>query len=429
MSLRRISAFASFPLVALRPLRMCTLQSDRSSFSTTSTTMISQGERYDESPGSSNHGSMNMLPPDQEEPPQLLLEGDEFYVSHDGIARSFYSLVAGSSSSASSSPPLALEEIYDLQGAHKTFVVRAQESFDTPTSDGGDGGDGGDGASHNVEVLGKQVEGLAPLGRPIASINIQEIDHGVFDSAGTGSTTWEASIAMALYFSSHPDQLSGDAVEVGCGIGLGGILNTVGSSMFEKDDCTNEMKSVTLTDGNPEVLEQCKQNIKSVLSSLPTAVNSLPPIQVSELDWDDFVNPKTDGTNKHKTYHTVIACDCAYLHTEIEALSRTVKGLLSEDTSAKIHVFGPYNRSALHAVIKYLQEELDLDVFVEWIEMNRYRLKPGSRQKNHDWGQSSTSMEECAYASNSIVKFLHVTASHKTNESHKPKESLADIDL
>jgi hypothetical protein len=131
-------------------------------------------------------------------------------------------------------------------------------------------------------------------------------------------------------------------------------------------------------------------------------VNSFPPIQVSKLDWDDYVNPKADGKNNKKTYHTVIACDCAYLHTEIEALSRTVKGLLREDISAKIHVFGPYNRSALHAVIKYLQEELDLDVSIEWIEMNRYRLKPGSREKN-EWGQSSASMEECAYASKSIV--------------------------
>jgi predicted nicotinamide N-methyase len=387
--------------------------------------MITQGERerYDEPPGSS-HGSMNMVSPNQEEP-QLLLEGDEFHVSHDGIARSFYSLAAGSSSSTGSSPPLALEEFYDLQGAHKTFVVRVQEPFDTPISDDGDGG------SRNVEVLSKQAQGLAPLGRPIATIGIQEIDHGVFDSAGTGSTTWEASIAMALYFSSHPDQLFGDAVEVGCGIGLGGILNTVGSSMWihERDDSSSEMKSVTLTDGNSEVLQQCKQNIQSVLSSLPAAVNSLPPIQVAELDWDEFVNPKMDGN--HKTYHTVIACDCAYLHTEIQALSRTVKGLLREDASAKIHLFGPYNRSALHAVIKYLQEQLDLDVCVEWVEMDRYRLKPGSREKNPDLGQyTSTSMDECAYASKSIVKFLHVTASHKTNKSHKhDDESLADIDL
>jgi predicted nicotinamide N-methyase len=372
---------------------------------------------------------MNMIPPDQKEQ-QLLLEGDEFYVSHDGISRSFYSLAAGSSSSTGSSPalapPLALEEFYDLQGAHKTFVVRVQEPFDTPICGGGGDSDS-EGSSRDVGVLSKQAEGLAPLGRPIASIGIQEIDQGVFGSAGTGAATWEASIAMALYFSSHPNQLFGDTVEVGCGIGLGGILNTVASSINERDDSSSKFKSVTLTDGNPEVLQQCKQNLQSVLSALPTAVNSLPPIQVSELDWNDFVNPKADGMSNHKTYHTVIACDCAYLHTEIEALSKTVKGLMREDASAKIHLFGPYNRSAFHEVIKYLQEQLDLDVCLEWVEMNRYRLKPGSREKNHD--QSSTSMDECAYASKSIVKFLHVTASHKTNESHKPNESLADIDL
>jgi hypothetical protein len=420
-----MSAFASFPFAALRPRPWCSssIGSDRSTSSTSSTSIV-------QPPGSSHGISMSMIPPEDQEEPQLLLEGDTFHVSHDGIARSFYCLDAGSASSTGAlAPPLALEEFYDLQGANKTFVVRVQEPFDTPICGGDGAGDSdSDKSSRDIGVLSKQAEGLAPLGRPIASIGIQEIDQGVFGSAGTGSTTWEASIAMALYFSSHPNQLFGDAVEVGCGIGLGSILNTVAWSLNERADSSSEFKSVTLTDGNPEVLQQCKQNLQSVLSSLPTAANSLPPIQVSELDWNDFVNPKADGKSKHKTYHTVIACDCAYLHTETEALSKTVKGLMRKEASAKIHLFGPYNRSAFHEVIKYLQEQLDLDVCLEWIEMNRYRLKPGSREKNHDWGQSSTSMDECAYASKSIVKFLHVIATHKTNDSHKHNESLADID-
>jgi hypothetical protein len=375
---------------------------------------------------------MMMMSQDNKKEPQLLLEGDEFHVSHDGIARSFYCLSAGSSSSPALAPPLALEEFYDLKGAHKTFVVRVEEPFDNPIG-GANGGDGDDGASSHsdVGILSKQTQGVAPLGRPIASIDIQEIDQGVFGSAGTGSTTWEASVAMALFFSSHPDQLFGDAVEVGCGVGLGGILSTVGSLLDERYGYS-KLKSVTLTDGNPEVLKQCKHNLRNVLSSLPVPVNSFPPIQVSGLDWGDFVNPGIDTkeTGSHKAYHTVIACDCAYLHTDIEALSRTLKGLLKEDASARIHLFAPYNRSALPLVIQYLQEQLDLDVFLEWVEMKRFRLKPGSREnKNHERGQSSTSMDECAYASKSIVKFLHVTAAHRINKSRKDDEPLADIDL
>jgi hypothetical protein len=138
------------------------------------------------------------------------------------------------------------------------------------------------------------------------------------------------------------------------------------------------------------------------------------------LDWNDFLDPVK--SESHGKYNTVIACDCAYLHTHTEALSKTLSGLLHDDLSSKIHLVGPYNRSAMHEVIRYLQDSLQLDVLIEMIEMNRYRLKP---VHNHCRESKVPSVDECAYASKSNVKFLHVTASHKTE---KRVECLQDID-
>lgn len=420
--MHRIFAFTSLPTAVRGPRWRLLHPSSRS------ITTYDQGaaqQHHDQAPVS-HHQETSDEPraaaADRREPPLLLLEGDEFFVSHDGIARTLYSL--NSSSIPADASSLVIEERYDLQSAQKTFVVRNQEPFDMNNpSDYG--------ASHVVDVLSKQTRGIAPLGRAITSIDIQEIDQQLFSSVGTGGTTWEASLAMAMYFSSHADQLQGDVVEVGCGVGLGGILSSMGSLLSDQFE-SGAIKSVTLTDGNERILEQCKQNLRDVLSGMPGLETTLPPIHVSQIDWGEFIDSTTKGRD-HQTYNTVVACDCAYLHTHVEVLSRTVQALLSKnESSAKIHMFGPYNRSALHEVIRYLQDELDMSVCLEWVEMERYRLKPGSHDdaSNATWNHSQVSVEQCAYASKGTVKFLHVTAAYKTEQDKAAVEgSFADIDV
>jgi predicted nicotinamide N-methyase len=337
----------------------------------------------------------------------LLLEGDEFYVSHDGVSRTYYQLESWASD-VRSTLPVSLEEFYDLKGARKTFIVRRDHSEKDPSS------------SQNV-VLGKNVQGVARLGSPLSVFELQEIDQGVFGSAGTGSTTWESSIAMSLFFSSNPSLLRGNVVELGSGVGLAGLLSQMSPTSL------SEMTSLTLTDGNAEVVEQCQQNMNRVNSSqIPT--------QVLNLNWYDFMNTKEKDSSKK--YDTVLASDCAYLYPDVVALSSTMASLCRKDQQSRIHVFGPYNRGALHELTIQLRDEFDMNVIVSWLEMSRYRLKPHADLTNSNFSNVAyihsycASEEECPYASRKTAQFLHITAWHKTpaDERTQANPSIVDID-
>jgi len=385
--MRRVFAFAfASPSNGAQRWRPCLPNERTSSTSASTISSVTTGRQI--------QPTADLRPPDAEskkEPPLLLLLGGEFYVSPSGITRTLYSLHSTNSSTQDSL--LSIEERHDMQAARKTFVVRAKQSRDATS-----------------------------LGRSIASIDIKEIDQRLLSSAGTGIITWEASIAMSLYFRTHPDKFVGDIVELGCGLGHGTVLSSMGGD-------SHQIKSITLTDGSPKVLNQCKQNVRHALSSTLTAKSTFPSWRVETLDWGDFVSSNS-GKRRHQTYDTVIACDCAYLHRDVETLSRTVKELLSEKTSSKIHLFGPYNRSALLEVIQFLKDQLNMDVNIEWLELNRHRLKPSSRSMSHHWSDTQmTGLDDSAYASQGIVKFLHVTVTHKSKQAGAgPEESLAEID-
>ena len=340
--------------------------------------------------------------------PPLLLEGDEFYVSHDGVARTYYELESWSSDDRSTSP-VSLEEFFDLKGARKTFIVRSREhSPKDPAS-----------IDHSHDVLETNAQGVARLGVPLSAFEIQEIDRGVFGSAGTGSTTWESSIAMSLFFSSNPYLLRGHVVELGSGVGLAGLLSQISPSSL----C--DMESLTLTDGNREVLEQCQRN-------MDRAHSSQIPTHVEHLDWNDCMDERKSSA----TFDTVLASDCAYLYPDVVALSQAM-ALLCRDAQSRIHVFGPYNRGALHELVIRLRDELNMNVTLDWIVMRRGRLKP-VQGLTHSSFQDLASIHhycrtqnECSFASRKKAKFLHITAWHKDSSDRDKKSvkpSLADID-
>ena len=317
-------------------------------------------------------------------PQPLLLEGDEFYVSHDGISRTFYELKSWTSDAHLSAPPVSLEEHYDLKRAHKSFIVRRGRHAKKSHS------------SYN-DVLGKNTQGVALLGAPLRVFGLQEIDQGVFGSAGTGATTWESSIAMSLFFSSNPSLLRGDVVELGSGVGFAGILGHLAPTGL------SEMESLTLTDGNAEVLEQCERNFKQIKASDV-------PLRVEKLDWYNFINKKKARGSVRK-YDTVLASDCAYLYPDVVALASTMSALCRNDNRSKIHIFGPYNRGALHELVLRLKDDLDMDVVVDWLEMFRYRLKPAQDRMNASF--TDVNQDVCPFASKTTAKFLHTTAWHK----------------
>ena len=201
-------------------------------------------------------------------------------------------------------------------------------------------------------LLGRQAQGLAPMGRALGRVDIQEIDEGVFGSAGTGATTWESSLVMSLFFADHPDLLRGSLLELGCGIGVGSILSHLGPLVKHHDI---PLQSVTLTDGNDKCLQQCRQNIhqawKSLSSLFPEKENP-PEIQVRKLDWNEDLD-----TSMLQKYDTIIACDVCYLYPDITPLVSTIRKLLRKNGNC--HLFGPC-KCELIKVEEYLQNQPSL---------------------------------------------------------------------
>lgn len=396
-----------------------------------------------------------LLLPEQQ-PPMLLLTGDELHVSNEGVARSHYTLCIpsqtnqsqekGSStkkratSASSSSSTWTIEEDYCLEESFKTFVLRERNLFGSTTS-----------ATTRLEI--------------------QEMDTR---EVGTGGCTWEASLGMALYFAAHPEQLRGRVLELGSGVGLGGIM---------VHHVTHGQNEMVLTDGNDQILEQCQANIdrrqnndESNTQNSNNEAND--KLRVQKVDWNDALlhgQPcSNDTSDQHQKYNTVLACDCAYRKGDVPALAATLKSMLllptneneNSESDNKMHLFGPYNRGAYLSLIEFLEQDESLDVQSEWVELNRYRLavhdddhQSAQRQQdarttgdskslrqdatsvsqhpynghhpahNNAYNQTDQQLEEeLREASQSRTKFLHVSASFR-KEKGKDTQTVSNTPL
>lgn len=368
-------------------------------------------QRADAEPNSSDHDvDVLVTPPPEESTPPLLLEGDAYFVSHDGVARTYYQMEYDTSTL-----PLAIEEFYDLEGARKTFILRKTSPRTRVTI----------GTQQQQELVAEKTHGVVQLGDAIESLQIQEIEShdGLFGKAGTGATTWEASIAMSLFFSAHPHLLLGNVIELGSGVGLGGIL-----SSFQHG--TEFLDSWTFTDYNLHVLEQCKQNLKREADT-----SAMPAMNVCQLDWYDFGREGEASKQHLHKYDTVIACDCAYLYPDVVALSTAMEALLKRGEQSKIHIFGPYNRGALHELVRLLKEEKGLELTMEVFDMQRYRLKPLEGWDHSRYSDNSDKLleymrhqDESEYAAKYDARFLHVIASLPEAKDSSNNNFMSDID-
>lgn len=164
----------------------------------------------------------------------------------------------------------------------------------------------------------------------IFSFNLQEINHGVQNGSGTGSMSWDSSIAMGLYFAVNPNELHGNVLELGSGVGLGGILSSMATNIIHRDNLASHKKSVTLTDANDDVLNMLQQNMEAAAKSSHDI--SRDNICIQKLDWFDFLgdmqNNPGASLGSDRGYNTIIASDCAYLRSQIEPLSETISRLL-----------------------------------------------------------------------------------------------------
>lgn len=353
--------------------------------------------------------SQSLSSPDDTIPsaPLLLLEGDQYSISRDGIARTLYRLET--MDGISSHGGFSVEEHYDISHAKKRYLLRQNSHSGDSTND-----------IHSKPSPNPHTSTVR-LGRSIREVNLQEIPAGVFDSAGTGSTTWESSLVMSMFFATHPGLLQGNVVELGSGVGLGGILCSMVPRIYSDayESSTSSFTSLTLTDFNLLVLDQCQKNVEA-------SANGRTPISVAKLDWYDFLLSNCERPSFVQKYDTIIACDCAYRHRDIAALASTMKSLLRDERS-QIHVFGPSNRSGLDELLTLLRTEHQLSVTFEILKMERYRLRPMPNGDISCAGRFADIDMEWPYATSSVSCFLHIVCSLATIDQPS-NGKLSDID-
>ena len=323
--------------------------------------------------------------------PILLLEGDNYDISSKGISKTLYRMRNSATYSdglpAFNQNSTMVEEIYDMNKVRKTFILRRDS---TPQRSD----------------------------QALDSISIQEIGHGIEKGHGTGCTTWESSIVMSMYFSKNPELLKGKVIELGSGIGLGGMLTlSAFKKQVEKGHIPSDTMSFTFTDCSQKVMEQCKTNLSSL--GLPELIKT----RVISLNWHDFVNP-LDQLDEMGNYDSVIASDVAYDVSSIKPLCCTMTNLLRPGGQKKIHIFGPNNRAVLHDLINELKRNDKLNTSVEIIEMERLRLKAKK-------SSTSDNILDETFLSKKVVEFAHVIVSHRqpTTKSKEAAESYSLIDL
>ena len=136
---------------------------------------------------------------------------------------------------------------------------------------------------------------------------------------------------MGLYFTQYPNELHGNILELGSGVGLGGILSLLINNTMNSHDNDDERKeekssSMTLTDINDDVLHMLRQNVTNLLYTTDD-------IFIQKLDWFDYLDnsiqrrrdrDENESDEDDERYDTIIASDCAYLHQQVVPLSNTI---------------------------------------------------------------------------------------------------------
>jgi hypothetical protein len=251
---------------------------------------------------------------------------------------------------------------------------------------------------------------------------------------------------MGLYFGLQPETLYGnDVVELGSGVGLGGLLTYYASSTNMKnkgnEGVVDSMSSLTLTEINQDVIDMLRYNIAAASEATTTVVARHHPrhqqLHIEEMDWFDFLgnNGQKNGHDKEKKYDTIIASDCIYLPSQVGPLSETIIKLLrtekgrhhaqlkQKQEQAMAHIFSPYNRGCIQDLIHELQEEKKMDVNIETLELSKFRVKSSSciddgdlaMSRLNDWlmgNDDKMVSSKSKRTSNSLgttSKFVHIT--------------------
>lgn len=177
------------------------------------------------------------------------------------------------------------------------------------------------------------------IGDEVLEINVKESLNDAVTHSGAGrDLAMEATIATILYLSSNPKYVEGNVLELGCGVGLAGLLGSIGAGALTASDdgksdsdgansgesndiltipkgtpLTDELKQLTLSDEDAENLDLAVANVR--LSNVPKS-----KVNLEELSW----RKRSLNRRTPKLFHTIVASDLNYNFPEAKELAHTV---------------------------------------------------------------------------------------------------------
>ncbi len=223
-----------------------------------------------------------------------------------------------------------------------------------------------------------------------------------------GSSVWDSTHAMILYCMANPDFIKGKGLEVGSGVGVGGIMSVIAaglatgatetssSSGYQSiEDIANspvqgdggdsrketkfapvpkQLAKLVLTDSHSSLLDKCFSN--SNKASLPSA-----KVEIRHLDWNQRVPNEMKGQ-----YDFIIGCDCAYYFPLVNPLARTVAYTLQispydrVDNAQRIggqfvHI-GPEHRENIQDLRRRLSRGYRMNTRTQSLVLERFDLVP-----------------------------------------------------
>lgn len=235
--------------------------------------------------------------------------------------------------------------------------------------------------------------------------NVAEED----EEENLGSSVWESSHAMILYCMANPEIIKGRGLEVGSGIGLGGILSCIGAGVaagetesspssgyqsiediantpaedeeegfpgFEKKyaPVPSSLAKIVLTDSHESLLNKSFSNVQK--SSFPSA-----KVEIRHLDWNQRVPNEMKGQ-----YDFILGCDCAYYFPLVGPLARTIAYTLQTSPYDRVeneqrvggqfvHI-GPDHRESIQELKRKLQRGYKMNTRTQSLLLERFDLVP-----------------------------------------------------
>lgn len=334
------------------------------------------------------------------------------------IARRYiYRLSPPTSSIKSPSKQFTIEErqYYSIQGVESRYLEPVgKKSFFIRGGDGSLDEDREDipAPPESFKTSGEQRQ-YVRIG-PVL-YKVPEITEGSgYEDDSLGDTVWDSTYVMALFIAENPDIIKGKGLELGSGVGVGGLLSCIsaglakgatesksqkteayqsvediamGISPPEDDPSDSEdngpstnapvpdlLAKMTLTDSKYPLLEISAKNVQS--SKFPMS-----KLEIAELDWNSRI-----PNSMRSQYDFILGCDIAYYFPLVNPLSRTVAYSLQispydkvdniQMTGGQFVMIGPEHRENIRDVQQRLRRGYKMNTSLKGLELERFDLVP-----------------------------------------------------